>query len=249
MKGMAQSARATRKPFQFERMLRQPDMSFICEIKRASPSKGLIAKEFPYLDIAKAYEQAGAAAISVLTERDHFQGSPKYAQQVAQTVAVPVLRKDFILDEYQIYETAALGASAMLLICAILDDDQLKRYFQIADHLGLSVLVEAHDEQEVARALRCGARVVGVNNRNLKDFTVSLQTSCRLRRLVPPDVLFVAESGIKTAADVAVLQQDGVDAVLIGETLMRSEDKIAALQRLRGGCYDQSEIMRTDQAM
>ena len=180
------------------------------------------------------YENAGAAAISCLTERDYFLGSPKYLEDIASTVSIPVLRKDFIVDEYQIYEARALGASAVLLICAILDDDKLKKFFDLADSLGLSALVEAHDEEEVARALAAGARIIGVNNRNLKDFTVSLETSHRLRQLVPPHVFFVAESGIKTRQDVAKLEGYGVDAVLIGETFMRSPDKKAMLRTLKG---------------
>lgn len=223
-----------RKKISFATALSKPGISCICEVKRASPSKGLIARDFPYLDIAKEYEQAGAAAISVLTERDYFQGSSRYLQAIAATVDVPVLRKDFIIDEYQIYEAKLWGAAAILLICAILDDEQLQRYYSLATHLGLDVLVEAHDEQEVIRARNCGARIIGVNNRNLKDFTVSLDTSCRLRRLVPDDMLFVAESGIKTATDIDRLRESGVDAVLIGETMMRSADKKQALQTLLG---------------
>ena len=213
--------------FPFERNLKKPGLSFICEVKKASPSKGLIAPDFPYVAIAKEYEQAGAAAISVLTERDYFLGSPQYLQEIAAAVDTPVLRKDFIIDEYQIYEARALGASAVLLICAVLDDDRLRTFFQLADSLGLSALVEAHDEDEV--------RIIGVNNRNLKDFTVSLDTSCRLRPLVPKDILFVAESGIKTADHTKVLRDHGVDAVLIGETFMRSPDKKAMLDELAGG--------------
>ena len=220
--------------FPFEKNLKKPGLSFICEVKKASPSKGLIAPDFPYVAIAKEYEQAGAAAISVLTERDYFLGSPQYLQEIAAAVDTPVLRKDFIIDEYQIYEARALGASAVLLICAVLDD-RLRTFFQLADSLGLSALVEAHDEDEVHRAIAIGARVIGVNNRNLKDFTVSLDTSCRLRPLVPKDILFVAESGIKTADHTKVLRDHGVDAVLIGETFMRSPDKKAMLDELAGG--------------
>lgn len=221
--------------FPFEKNLAKPGLSFICEVKKASPSKGLIAPDFPYVAIAKEYEQAGAAAISVLTERDYFLGRPQYLQEIAAAVTTPVLRKDFVIDEYQIYEARALGASAVLLICAILDDERLRHFFQLADSLGLSALVEAHDEDEVRRAIAIGARVIGVNNRNLKDFTVSLDTSCRLRPLVPKDILFVAESGIKTADHTMVLRDHGVDAVLIGETFMRSPDKKAMLDELAGG--------------
>ena len=221
--------------FPFEKNLAKSGLSFICEVKKASPSKGLIASDFPYVAIAKEYEAAGAAAISVLTERDYFLGSPQYLQEIAAAVKTPVLRKDFIIDEYQIYEARALGASAVLLICAVLDDEKLQRFFKLADSLGLSALVEAHDADEVRRAIAVGARVIGVNNRNLKDFTVSLDTSCSLRPLVPKDILFVAESGIKTAAHTQVLREHVVDAVLIGETFMRSPDKNAMLAELAGG--------------
>lgn len=218
--------------FPFEKNLSRKGLSFICEVKKASPSKGLIAPDFPYVAIAEEYEQAGAAAISVLTERDYFLGSPQYLADIADAVKTPVLRKDFIIDEYQIYEARAIGAAAVLLICAILDDEQLKRFRELADSLGLSALVEAHDETEVLRAIEAGARVIGVNNRNLKDFTVSLDTSFRLRSLVPDDILFVAESGIKNREHTQSLYEHGADAVLIGETLMRSPDKKAALKEL-----------------
>lgn len=224
--------------FPFEKQLAKPGLSFICEVKRASPSKGLIAPDFPYLDIAKEYEKAGTAAISVLTERDYFQGSVQYLQEIAQAVQTPVLCKDFIIDAYQIYEAKAMGAAAILLICAVLDDSRLTAFLALADSLGLSVLTEAHDAEEIRRAVAAGARVIGVNNRNLKDFTVSLDTSCRLRPLVPDNILFVAESGIKTPADTARLRAHGVDAVLIGETLMRSSDKKEMLQQLAGLHHD-----------
>lgn len=237
MKQMAEAS-PKKEGFPFEEALRRPGMSFICEVKRASPSKGLIAQEFPYISIAGEYEAAGASAISVLTERDHFQGCAAYLKDIAAAVSIPVLRKDFIIDEYQIYEARYLGASAVLLICAVLDDERLCRFSTLADELGLSALVEVHDEAETARALRCGARIIGVNNRNLKDFTVSLDTSCRLRPLVPEDKVFVAESGIRTSADTARLAEVRVDAVLIGETLMRSADKKKTLAELAGGACD-----------
>lgn len=237
---MKQLALKAPKPvgYPFEQALSQPGLSFICEVKRASPSKGLIAPHFPYKEIAKEYEAAGVSAISCLTERDYFQGSIDYLKDIASQVSIPVLRKDFIIDEYQIYEARANGAAAVLLICAILDDDTLRRFFALADSLGLSVLVEAHDEQEVRRAIAAGARIIGVNNRNLKDFTVSLSTSCHLRPMVPHSILFVAESGIKTAAHTKTLREHGVDAVLIGETLMRAADKKAMLQELAGEVHD-----------
>lgn len=220
--------------FPFRRNLKQSQISFICEVKKASPSKGLIAPDFPYLQIAKEYEAAGAAAISVLTEPSRFLGSDTYLSEIAQTVKTPVLRKDFTVDAYQIYEAKVLGASAILLICAILDDAALRKYLEIAHELGLDALVEAHDQTEVERALQAGADIVGVNNRDLHTFTVDIHTSERLRKLVPPEIVFVSESGIKTAEDIARLRTYGVDAVLVGETLMRAADKKAALDSLRG---------------
>lgn len=220
--------------FAFERALAQPGVRFICECKRASPSKGLIAPVFPYLDIAKEYAAAGANAISVLTEPKWFLGSDEYLQQIAAAVPVPCLRKDFTVDEYMIYEAKLLGASAVLLICSLLDTKTLHQYFGICDALGLSALVEAHDEQEIASAAAAGARVIGVNNRNLKNFTVDVTNSLALRQKAPPGVLFVAESGITSPSDVSALRAAGVDAVLVGEALMRAPDKAAALAALRG---------------
>lgn len=220
--------------FRFEKALAKPGLSFICECKKASPSKGLIAPDFPYLDIAKAYEAAGADAISVLTEPKWFLGSDTYLKEITSAVFTPCLRKDFTVDEYMIYEAKLLGASAVLLICAILNDAQLKEYLTVCDALGLSALVETHDDTEVDRALRAGARILGVNNRNLKDFTVDTENSRRLRARIPQDVLFVSESGVKTAEDVAQLAAIGADAVLIGETLMRAPDKTAKLRELKG---------------
>ena len=220
--------------YPFEKALGAPGISFICEVKKASPSKGLIATEFPYLSIAREYEAAGAAAISCLTEPDFFLGSDEYLREIAAAVKIPVLRKDFTVDPYMIYEAKVLGASAVLLICAILSDSELLEYGKIARALGLSALVEAHDEREVERALRVEHGIVGVNNRDLKTFTVDCGNSVRLRKMVPDDRLFVSESGIRTAEDIAVLRQNGTDAVLIGETLMRSPDKAAVLRELRG---------------
>lgn len=210
------------------------DISFICEVKKASPSKGVIAEHFPYLEIAKEYEQAGAAAISCLTEPEYFLGQDRYLEEIAGRVKIPVLRKDFTVDSYQIYEAKVLGADAVLLICAILSEEQIRESIRIADSLGLSALVEAHDEQEIVKALSGGARILGVNNRNLKDFTVHVENSLELRRYVPGDILFVAESGIRTAEDIEKLRQGNVQAVLIGETLMRCRDKKAMLEELRG---------------
>lgn len=220
--------------FAFEKALAQPGVRFICECKRASPSKGLIAPVFPYLDIAKEYAAAGADAISVLTEPKWFLGSDEYLQQIAAAVPVPCLRKDFMVDEYMIYEAKLLGASAVLLICSLLDTETLHQYLGICDALGLSALVEAHDEQEIASAAAAGARVIGVNNRNLKNFTVDVTNSLALRQKAPPGVLFVAESGITSPSDVSALRAAGVDAVLVGEALMRAPDKATALAALRG---------------
>ncbi|MGN0474565.1 MAG: indole-3-glycerol phosphate synthase TrpC [Acutalibacteraceae bacterium] len=220
--------------FPFEKALRTDDIAFICEVKKASPSKGIIAEDFPYLEIAKDYEAAGASAISVLTEPYYFKGSDKYLTEIANAVSIPVLRKDFTVDAYQIYEAKIIGASAVLLICALLDTDTLTEYLNIAHRLGLSAIVEAHTEQEVQSAVKSGARIIGVNNRNLKTFDVDITTSARLRKLVPESTIFISESGIKTAADIAVLRKNKTNAVLIGETFMRSSDKKKMLAELRG---------------
>ena len=223
--------------FPFEVALRQQDFNFICEVKKASPSKGIIAEHFPYLDIAKEYEVAGAAAISVLTEPDFFKGDKKYLQEIASTVKIPVLRKDFIIDEYQIYQAKVWGASAILLICACLDVSTLTKFRELADSLGLSSLVEAHDEKEVQMAIDCGARIIGVNNRNLKDFTVDVQNSVRLRNLVQDDVIFVSESGLETPEDIQVLRDNNIGVALMGETFMRSPNKVEKLAYLYGPTY------------
>lgn len=220
--------------FPFQQALKKPGVSFICECKKASPSKGLIAPNFPYLEIAKEYEAAGADCISVLTEPKWFLGNDEYLKEIAEAVSIPCLRKDFTVDEYQIYQAKVLGASAVLLICSILTENQMKDYIRICDELGLSALVEVHDEQEVQTALNTGARIIGVNNRNLKDFSVDTDNSRRLRELIPPNVLFVSESGVRTAEDVETLRKIGADAVLIGETLMKASDKRAKLAELRG---------------
>ena len=220
--------------FAFENALKKSDIAFICECKKASPSKGLIAPEFLYLSIAREYEAAGADAVSVLTEPKWFLGSDKYLKDIAGAVSIPCLRKDFTVDEYMIYEAKLLGASAVLLICSILSEEQIKEYIGICDGLGLSALVEAHDGEEVEMALRAGARMIGVNNRNLKDFSVDTENSRRLRQMIPPEVLFVSESGVGSAEDVSRLCGIGADAVLIGETLMRAADKKAKLRELKG---------------
>lgn len=220
--------------FAFEKALKKDDISFICECKKASPSKGLIAPDFPYLQIAKEYETAGADCISVLTEPKWFLGSDEYLKQITANVNIPCIRKDFTVDEYMIYEAKLLGASAVLLICSILCKNEIKRYIEICDKLGLSALVETHNEDEVAMALEAGARVIGVNNRNLKDFSVDTENSKRLRTLIPNDVVFVSESGVKDAEDIKILREIGADAVLVGEALMKAPDKKAKLNELRG---------------
>ncbi len=239
MRQMAESTAKTfayneLEPFAFEKALQGEDMSFICEVKKASPSKGIIAENFPYIDIALAYQEAGANAISCLSEPLFFLGSDAYLKAIKQAVKIPVLRKDFIIDEYMVYESKVMGADALLLIAAILDKEQMREYFSLATSLGLSVLVEAHNESEVKNALEIDSRIIGVNNRDLKTFQVDLHTSIYLRGLVPNDRIFVSESGIQTREDIMLLEQNNVDAVLIGEWFMRQQDKTKALQNLRG---------------
>jgi len=224
--------------FSFEKAISSPGISFICEVKRASPSKGMIAPDFPYREIAMEYEEAGADAVSVLTEPDYFLGKGEYLTEISQSVSLPLLRKDFTVDPYQIFEAKVLGASAVLLICALLDTEKLKEYMKICDSLGLSALFEAHDEEEIHSALTAGARLIGVNNRNLKTFEVDFENSIRLRGLVPAGTAFIAESGIQTAEDVKRLYQAGVNGVLIGESLMRSPDKKVVLQEMRKAAND-----------
>ncbi len=224
----------TRPAYAFETALRKSGISFICEVKKASPSKGIIAEDFPYLTIAKEYEQAGAAAISVLTEPEFFLGRDEYLSEISRAVSIPVLRKDFIIDAYQIYEAKRIGADAVLLICSLLSEETLVHFLKLTTELGLSALVEAHTGDEVRLALQAGAEIIGVNNRNLKTFEVDLRTCIELRKQVPDSVVFVAESGIHTAADIGLLKEAGVDAVLIGEALMRSRDKQQRLSELRG---------------
>ena len=221
--------------YPFYRALVQEDMSFICEVKKASPSKGIIAEKFPYLEIAREYEEAGASAISCLTEPEFFLGKDQYLKGIAGEVSIPVLRKDFVVDSYQIYEAKTLGASAVLLICSLLGEETLKEYLRITRDLGMTALTEAHDEEEIHQALRAGADVIGVNNRNLKNFTVDVKNSLRLRRYIPEGILFVAESGIHSPEDISRMREAGVDAVLIGEALMKSENKKKMLDWLKKG--------------
>ena len=226
----------------FERALRMEGLSFICEVKKASPSKGLIAEEFSYLEIAEDYEKAGAAAISCLTEPYWFRGSDRYLEEIAGRVSIPVLRKDFTCDEYMVYQAKALGASAVLLICSVLDDQELKAWHQLAGELGMSALVDAHSAEEIERAKKAGARIVGVNNRDLKDFTVDIGHSIELRRLVGPDTVFVSESGIRGPEDMRALYENGTDAVLIGEMLMRATDRQEALLSLKKAVAEEERL-------
>jgi indole-3-glycerol phosphate synthase len=235
----------------FENALSAPGLSFICEVKKASPSKGVIAEDFPYLQIASEYEAAGAAAISVLTEPNYFLGSDEYLREIAARAKIPVLRKDFVVDEYQIYEAKVLGAQAVLLICALLepstearqsrgsppDTAALTRYIATACELGLSALVEIHDEAEAETALAAGARIIGINNRDLKTFGVDLGLSARLRKLIPAGIVTVAESGVKSPDDVRAMRDSGIDAVLIGESVMRAPDKKQFLADLKAAYF------------
>lgn len=223
-----------REDFAFEKALRRKDISFICEVKKASPSKGIIAENFPYLKIANEYEEAGASAISVLTEPEYFKGKNEYLTEISNNARIPILRKDFTVDEYQIYETKTIGADAVLLICSLLDKNTIKKYIKICDELELSALVEVNTKEEIEYAIESGAKIIGVNNRNLKTFEVDISNCTKLREFVSKDIIFVAESGIKTPEDISVLRKAGVDAVLIGETLMRSENKKEMLFNLLG---------------
>lgn len=231
----AQALSLPKGDFAFEKALKKEPIAFICEVKKASPSKGVIAEDFPYLDIAKEYEKAGAAAISCLTEPKWFMGSDRYLSEIASAVSIPVLRKDFTVCDYQIYEAKVLGASAVLLICSLLDTQTVKEYISICDRLGISALVEAHDAGEVESALKAGARIIGVNNRNLKDFSVDVNNSTKYRKMIPESVIFVSESGITLHKDIQVLTGNKTNAVLIGETLMRAKDKAAVLRELLYG--------------
>lgn len=230
----AQAMALPKGDFSFERVLKKPEMAVICECKKASPSKGVIDAEFPYLEIAKAYEAAGADCLSVLTEPKWFLGSDNYLKEIAEAVELPCLRKDFVVDAYMIYEAKVLGAAAVLLICALLDEEQLAEYLAICDSLGMTALVETHDAREVDMALRAGARVIGVNNRNLRDFSVDTTNSQNLRTMVGEEVVFVSESGIMSADDARAMREGGADAILVGEYMMRAKDKGQALAALRG---------------
>lgn len=224
--------------YRFEKNLKGKGIHIIAEVKKASPSKGLIDPNFDYMKVARDYEMAGVDCVSCLTEPDYFKGSDEIFMEIRRALKTPMIRKDFTVDEYMIYQAKLMGADCILLICAILDDEALMSYYKLADSLGLSVLVETHDEEEMERALKIGARMIGVNNRNLKDFTVDIRNSIRLRKMVPENVIFVAESGIKTREDIKELEDCGTNGVLIGETFMRAADKAKELKLLKGEAYE-----------
>lgn len=228
-----QASRHLGNGLRFVDALAKPGLSFICEVKKASPSKGIISEDFPYLEIARDYEEAGADCVSCLTEPQWFKGSDEIFREIRTAIDTPMIRKDFVVDEYQLYQARLMGADAVLLICAILDQQKLSRYLEITHELGMAALVETHDEEEIEQALEVGARLIGVNNRNLHDFSVDFSTSRRLRSLIPDDRIFVAESGVKGPEDIAAVAAMGADAVLVGEALMRSNDKSAALEAMR----------------
>lgn len=233
-----QASLVHKTPFAFETALKknsqEKGIAFICEVKKASPSKGIIAEQFPYLEIAEEYEKIGADCLSVLTEPEYFKGSNEYLREIAAKVTIPILRKDFTIDEYMIYEAKALGADAVLLIMSLLDDKTVNAYLHLCEKLGLSALVETHNAEEINRAARAGARIIGVNNRNLKDFTVDVKNCINLQKEMPQNVITVAESGISGAAEVSKIKEAGIHAVLIGETLMRSDNRKETIQKLRG---------------
>ncbi|MDE6759626.1 MAG: indole-3-glycerol phosphate synthase TrpC [Lachnospiraceae bacterium] len=231
---MAMIAKSSLPDFIFEEVLQKDGVSFICEVKKASPSKGIISKDFPYMDIAREYERAGADCISVLTESKYFLGNDRYLSDIRKAVKLPIIRKDFIVDTYQIYQAKVIGANAVLLICSLMNVEFLEECIGICNKLGISALVEVHSEDEVQMAIRAGARMIGVNNRNLKDFSVDVHNSIRLRKLVPKEMIFVAESGIRAREDIKALEKEGVNAVLVGESLMQSESKEQKLKELKG---------------
>ena len=220
--------------FSFGQALKKPGMSVISEVKKASPSKGSISEDFPYLQIAKDYEAAGCDCISCLTEPKWFKGSDQIFTEIRQTVSVPMIRKDFVIDEYQIYQAKVMGANAVLLICSLLDTKTVENYLALCRALKLDALVETHDEAEIASAVAAGAKIIGVNNRNLKDFSVDFENAKRLRRLIPENCVYVAESGVKGPEDVDTLRMIGADAVLVGEALMRSQDKKGMIKAFKG---------------
>jgi indole-3-glycerol phosphate synthase len=209
----------------------------IAEIKKASPSKGLLREDFIPADIAQSYQTGGAACLSVLTDEDFFQGADAYLQEARAACKLPVIRKDFIIDPYQVYEARAIGADCILLIVACLDDERLRQLNDLAHELGMDVLIEVHDKKELKRALRVDNRLIGVNNRNLRTFEVSLSTTLELLASVPEDRILVTESGIHTAYDVQLLRRKGVGAFLVGEAFMRAPDPGAKLAELFGSAY------------
>ncbi len=234
LKNKLDSMDCARAESSFEKALKTKDFALICEVKKASPSKGIIAHDFNHTQIALDYAQGGANAISCLTEPEFFLGSDEYLSEIRQSVSLPILRKDFIIDEYMIYEAKLIGADAILLITRILSKEQLKDFFTLASELGLDVLVETHTLDDVKKALFCGAKIIGINNRDLQSFEVDLNHSIRLRSELPDDVVCISESGIKSYDDIRLLRENGINGALIGEELMRSQDKQALIRALKG---------------
>ncbi|HHX69617.1 MAG: indole-3-glycerol phosphate synthase TrpC [Miniphocaeibacter sp.] len=234
LESLKEESKGCNKKKNFYEALKKDEMAFIMEVKRASPSKGVIAEDFNYLEIAKEYEKIGASAVSVLTEPYFFKGKNEYLQEISESINLPILRKDFIVDKYQIYESKLIGADGILLICAILEEKQLMEYLDLARKLKLDVLVETHNEKEIQMALKAKARIIGVNNRNLEDFTVDINNSVRLRKLVPKDLIYISESGIETRKDIQKLEENNIDAVLIGEFFMKAKNKNKVFNTIRG---------------
>jgi indole-3-glycerol phosphate synthase len=219
----------------FYKALKREHISIISEVKKASPSKSVIQPDFHPVEQAVTYEKSGANAISCLTEEHYFQGSSEYLKAIRKEVSIPVLRKDFIFDPYQVYEAKAIGADAILLIAAILDDEKMQSLRELAENLGLECLFEAHDKNEIERISKCRPRVIGINNRNLKTFEVSLENTANLAKEIPDNCVLISESGIRDNNDMKFVRNAGADAVLIGETLMRSEDVAKTIEELRAG--------------
>ncbi|MDW7650799.1 MAG: indole-3-glycerol phosphate synthase TrpC [Bacillota bacterium] len=243
---LKESLTAAGSPGKFRAALTAPGISVIAEIKRASPSKGDFGLRVPITELAGQYEAGGASAISVLTEEDFFLGSQEDLTAVRQTVTLPVLRKDFVIDAYQLYETRALNADAVLLIAGFLPEKQLAGYLEICEELGLAALVETHNQEEIKLALRAGANILGINNRDLRTFRTDINRTVRLAGLIPDDVVLVSESGIHTAEDIKMLTLAGADAVLVGESLVKSADAAAKIREFSGRATgnDTSKNMR-----
>lgn len=223
------------KDYPFEKALRnKANLAYIMEIKRCVPTKGEITRNFDYKSIAKEYEDIGATAISVMTEPDYFKGDDDFLAEIARIVKIPVLRDDFIVDEYMVYESKLLGADAITLICSVLDEITLMRCLNLAENLGMSAVVEAHSSMQVKKALRVGAKIIAVNNCDLRNFEIDMNNSLELQKMIPEDVIFISRSGVKTYQDICKLEENNVNAVMVGEVLMRSHDKRKTFEILQG---------------